>query len=105
VLRTLLTASQFKNVDQLKGILTSITKTSLRNVFSHSFLATDKDRVMFIHRSSQGQYEVKGYTFTPKQFETHVQDFLRLALEFEKALGFSHKEVGNFAAAGIPLDS
>src|SRR5262249_5930776 len=79
VLRSLLPGSQFKNVEQLKGILTRITKTSLRNIFSHSFMATDKDYVMFIHRSSQGQYEVKLYKFTPEQFKTHVGDFLALA--------------------------
>src|SRR5262249_50815584 len=56
LLRSLLSQSDLKNKDQLKGFLTRISKESLRNVFSHSFIASDEHSVAFIHRSSQGQY-------------------------------------------------
>jgi hypothetical protein len=102
VLRSLLATSKFENVDELKGILTRITKTSLRNTFSHSFLASDENSVSFIHRTSQGQYTVKGYTFTADQFDTHVHEFVQLARDFERALSLSDREVAEFAAAALP---
>jgi hypothetical protein len=35
-------------------------------------------------------------------FLTHVQNFVQLSHDFEKALGFTHKQVADFAAAALP---
>jgi hypothetical protein len=104
LLRSLLSQSDYKNVAQLKGFITRISKESLRNVFSHSFIASDADSVAFIHRSSQGQYSAKGYQFTPDNFVAHTKAFVQLAEDLRKALGFSAKEIGDFAAAAIPKE-
>jgi hypothetical protein len=36
-------------------------------------------------------------TMTPEQFFDHVDEFIRLSLEFEQAVGLSNKELGDFA--------
>jgi hypothetical protein len=101
ILRSLLSAGDRQNAEQLKGFLTRITKTSLRNVFAHSFLASDINSVTFVHRSGQGQYSAQGYRFESKNFLDHVQNFVQLAHDFENALGLSAAEIGDFAAASL----
>jgi hypothetical protein len=105
LLRSLLPASNYKNVEQIKGYLTRISKESLRNVFTHSFIVSDHESVHFIHRSSQGQYSATGYKFTPDNFCKHIKDFVQLGESFEKALALSPKEIGDFAAAAVKKKS
>jgi hypothetical protein len=101
ILRSLLPKSEYKNVPEIKGLLTRIRKESLRNVFTHSFIASDEETITFIHRSSQGQYSATGYRFTADDFVAHVRDFVQLATDFEKALGISTAELGDFASEAI----
>jgi hypothetical protein len=101
LLRSLLTQSHYKNVEELKGYLTYFRKLSLRNVFTHSFIASDQKRVSFIHRKSQDEYSAIGYTFTAEDFVTHVNDFVQVVRKFKSAIGFSQNEVADFAAAAI----
>jgi hypothetical protein len=102
VLRSLLKGSAYNNKEaEIKGYLTKIGK-SLRNTFAHSFLASDEHHVTFVHRTAtQGEYSCIGYNFTPDGFGRHVQDFVQLAHDFEKALGLSHSEIAEFAAAAV----
>jgi hypothetical protein len=103
--RSLLPDSEFKNVPQIKGYLTKITKESLRNVFTHSFIASDHQHVAFIHRTAhQGEYTCTGYKFEPDGFVQHTKEFVQLAEDFEKSLGFPHKEIADFSAAAIKED-
>ncbi len=101
LLRSLLPSSDYKNPEQLKGYLTRIAKESLRNVFTHSFIASDEHSIQFIHRTSQGQYSSTGYKFTADNFCKHVKDFVQLAYDFEKALDIPPGERAGFAVAAI----
>lgn len=101
LLRSLLPTSDYKNVPELKGFLTRLTKESLRNVFTHSFIASDEHTVTFIHRQNQTVYSSTGYKFKADDFVAHIKAFVELAYKFEQALGFSDKERGDFAAAAI----
>jgi hypothetical protein len=104
--RNLLPAStKFENIDEVKGLLTRITDHSMRNVFAHSFLASDEgSSVTFIHRE-RGQYRVKEHTFTRDQFLNHVDEFVQLSFDFQKAVGLSDWEVAGFGAAALSLAS
>jgi hypothetical protein len=102
LLRSLLPTSNFKNVSELKGFLTRITRESLRNVFTHSFIASDEHSVTFIHRKNQTIYSADIYKFEADDFCIHVKEFVQLAHDFEVALGISsNKEVGEFASFAI----
>ena len=89
LLRSLLPTSSFKNVSELKGFLTRITRESLRNVFTHSFIASDEHSVTFIHRKNQTIYSADTYKFEADDFCTHVKEFVKLAHDFEVALCIS----------------
>jgi hypothetical protein len=102
--RSLLPASKFENIEKVKCLLNRITDHSMRNVFAHSFLASDEKSVMFIHRTShRGQYQANGYEISRERFFKHVGEFVQLSFDFERALGLSDKEVRDFAAAALPV--
>ena len=102
MLKQLLSKSDYGNVSELEQYLTRIESNSLRNTFSHSFLVSNSNTVAFVHRrSNRGQYLCEGYRFAADNFFAHVQEFVQLSHDFERALGFSAKEIGDFAAAAI----
>jgi hypothetical protein len=75
-----------------------------RNVFAHSFLASDARPVTFIHRKMEAKkYQATGYTITREDFIVHVQDFVQLSFNFEQAIGLLPNEVADFAVMAIPL--
>ena len=45
------------------------------------------------------------YQFTADNFEIHVRAFVQLADDFQKALGLSDAEIGNFAAEALPAET
>ena len=98
--RSLLPTSKFNDIEKVEKLLTRITDHSMRNVFTHSFLASDIDSVTFIDRWQQGgQYRVDWHPFTRDQFLNHVDDFIQLSFAFQRAVGLSDWEVAGFAAA------
>jgi len=102
LLRSLLSESGLPNVAELNEFLERIENDTLRNTFAHSFLASDPDSVTFVHRKLDGnKYSCIGYRFAAGGFFTHVQNFAELSHDFEKALGFSRKEIGEFASWAI----
>lgn len=102
--RILLDAGKFKNGDKVKELLDRIEHHSMRNVFAHSFMASDEHSVTFIHRKMESkQYRLRAYRAAREDFFDHVHDFVRLSFEFEQAAGLSDKEVGDFGAMAIPL--
>jgi hypothetical protein len=106
LLRSLLPSSDYKNVEQLKGFLTRVTKESLRNVFTHSFIVSDAEGVAFVHRKNQTVYSAEAFKFKSEDFCKHVKAFVQLAADFEAALGFAEgNETGDFAAMAIPAKS
>ena len=92
------------NCEKAQDLLTRIEHQSMRNVFAHSFLATDEHSVTFIHRKVEGgKYQPTTYTIACDDFIDHVQNFVQLSLDFEQAVGLSDKEVRDFAAMAVPL--
>ena len=90
--------------EKVKDLLTQIETHSMRNVFAHSFLATDEHSVTFIHRKvKHGKYQATTYQISRDDFLDHVQNFVQLCFDFEQAVGLSHKEVADFAAMAVPL--
>ena len=75
-LRTLLEGNKVPNGEKVKELLTQIDG-SLRNVFAHSFMATDEHSVTFVHRKTvrakQRKYEVTAYQFSRQDFLNHVK--------------------------------
>jgi hypothetical protein len=104
--RTLLDCGKIPNDEKVKDLLTRIEQESMRNVFAHSFLATDEHSVTFIHRKvERGKYQPTWYKIACDDFIDHVQSFVQLSFDFEQAVGLSHKEVADFAAMAMPLAS
>jgi hypothetical protein len=102
-LRTLLDDGKIPNSEKVKALLARIENFG-RNVFAHSFLASDEHSVTFIHRRvERGKYQATGYKISREDFIDHVQSFVQLSFEFEQAVGLSHKEVADFAAMAVPL--
>jgi hypothetical protein len=105
-LRTLLDGGKIPHGEKVKDLLAQIEHHSMRNVFAHSFLATDEHSVTFIHRKVvRGKYQPTWYTIASDGFIDHVQSFVQLSFDFEQAVRLSHKEVADFAAMTIPLAS
>jgi hypothetical protein len=108
-LRTLLESNKISNGERVKELLTQIEDSSMRNVFAHSFMATDEHWVTFVHRKigrrQHGKkYEVTACCFSRQDFFNHVQNFQQLCLAFNQAVvGQSEKEFRTFAAMAIPL--
>jgi hypothetical protein len=95
----LLAASDRSNIAELTELLDSI-EGDFRNIFSHSFLASTTESVSFVHRKATKRdgYSCTVYELTPTQFFAHMEDFVRRAQAFERALGFSHREIAEFAS-------
>jgi hypothetical protein len=104
--RTLLEGNKIPNGEKVKELLTHI-EDSMRNVFAHSFMATDGHSVTFVHRKigrgKHGKYEVTAYQFSRQDFLNHVQNFEQLLFKFNHAVELSEKEFRTFAAMAIPL--
>jgi hypothetical protein len=96
----LLDSTEFKNNEKVKDLLARITNDSMRNVFAHSFLASDEGSVTFIHRwKEKRQYRVDRHTFTRAEFVNHVREFVQLSFDFQTAVGVSDWDLAGFAAA------
>jgi hypothetical protein len=100
-LQTLLNEGKIPNSEKAKELLTEIENQG-RNIFAHSFLASDEHSVTFIHRKiEQGKYQAPAYTIPRACFLDHVRQFLQLCLDLEQAVGLTDKEVRDFAAMAI----
>ena len=105
-LRGLLDAGKLSDGEKVKELLAQIEKDSYRNIFAHSILVSDEDKVVFIHRRwdrSHRKYRADPYEATRDNFLTHVGNFERLCLDFEQAAGLSDQEMRDFAAMAVPL--
>jgi hypothetical protein len=96
-LRTLIESAEIPHGEKVKELLTQIEHHSMRNVFAHSFLASDEHSVAFIHRKKgrgkHAKYEVKPYKVSRDDFFDHVQNFVQLAYDFQQAVGLTDEEV------------
>jgi hypothetical protein len=102
----LLDSKEFEHIEKVKALLARITNDSMRNVFAHSFLASDEGSVTFIHRRKEDrQYRVDWHTFKRAEFLNHVREFIQLSFDFQRAVGVSDWDLARFAAAARPSKS
>lgn len=99
LLRDLVARSDHANRAELLRTLKVIQNESLRNVFAHSYIASDENTVTFIERTRGGPYRVKQHPFTREEFFDHVGKFVRASSDFETALGFTREELAAFLNA------
>jgi hypothetical protein len=79
-----------------------------RNVFAHSFLATDEDSVTFIHRAMDRtvkpkKYQVTAYEIPRSKFIEYVREFVRTVSDFERAANLPDNAIREFASMALPL--
>jgi hypothetical protein len=85
--------------------LNTIQNESMRNVFAHSYLASDETSVAFILRSRGGSYSATEYEFTEKEFINHVSKFLEASSAFHTALEVEDIEFFKFQHAALSVSS
>jgi hypothetical protein len=76
---------------------------SKRDIFTHSYISTDRGSVTFIERSISGRFTAKAHTFTFSQIQDHVLMVVMEADNFCKALEASGDEIDAFANAAFNL--
>src|ERR1700687_6094444 len=81
LLMALLKRSNHKNKNDLIDALKKI-QAAKRDKFAHSYLALDRESVLFIERTSYGAYDIVEHPFTAQEFRQHVADFIRAAQKF-----------------------
>lgn len=103
LLRVLLNRSALPQKAQIISALNTIQNESLRNVFAHSFLQSDKTTVTFIERTRHGKYDPKKHVFTVPDFKTHVRKFVDAAVAFQEEFGISNEDFETFANAAFSV--
>ena len=106
--RDLLDGGKIPHGEKVKELLRQIEQDSMRNIFAHSFLASDEHSVTFIHRRVERpskKYQPTAYKIVGDDFIAFVQNFVHLSWDFEQAAGLSDEEVADFASRALPLTS
>jgi hypothetical protein len=80
-------------------------QNSKRDVFAHSYFASDKDRVLFIERTKGGDYKAIEHEFTASEFRDHVANSVLNANKFQDALGVTDEDILHFARAALSENS
>jgi hypothetical protein len=101
LLIALLKRSNHRNKSDLLDALKKI-QAAKRDKFAHSYLALDKENVLFIERALYGDYAVIEHKFTAQEFRQHVADFILAAQKFQNALGADGEELLAFVKAADP---
>ncbi len=105
LLRNLVRRSDDANKGKLISLLGKIQNESKRNVFVHSFITSNAERVTFIDRSRGGDYKVTKHEYTLKEFADHLESFGSAAAELEMLLGIDPAELHRFAEAAFKAET
>ena len=105
LLRALISRSDHPNKAAIKGALNKIQNKSKRNVFAHSFLATNETEVIFVERTWEGEFKARMHKFTMPEFITHVQNFIAAATALSTALAVTPADYRAFCDAAMSLAS
>jgi hypothetical protein len=105
LLRGLISRGDHHNKEKLIRSLNVIQNESLRNVFAHSYIASDEKTITFIERSRGGPFKTKEHHFTLEEFRDHVTNFLEASSEFEQALDLAPLELQAFQYAALSVKS
>jgi hypothetical protein len=101
LLRGLISRSDHTKKTELVRALNVIQNKSLRNVFAHSYIASDDKKITFVERSRGGPYWAMEHDFSLKEFKDHVQEFLQASRDFEMALDLAPFELHAFQHAAL----
>ncbi len=101
LLRNLVSRSDHQNKAKILRPLKIIQNESLRNVFAHSYIASDDKTIFFIDRSRGGPYRAKEHKFSMTEFEDHVEKFSNASVDLQTAIVFEPLEIEAFQAAAL----
>lgn len=103
LLRSLINRSNHANKAMLIHKLKVMQNESLRNVFAHSYLASDDKIITFVERSHSGDYWAKEHNFTLEEFNLHVKKFAEAMRDFGEALGVPPSQFRKFQHASLSV--
>lgn len=101
LLRSLVARSKHKDKGKIKKLINSIQNESLRNVFAHSYIASDDKVISFVERSHSSDYWAKEHRFTMHEFNEHVTQFAYNLKELGDALEIDEDRFRMFQAAAF----
>jgi hypothetical protein len=101
LLYEIIRGSDNSNKSALLGALNKLRNESKRNVFAHSYLLSSKTEVMFLERTSGGDFQIKPHIYTLDQWVTHVKAFGDAGSELWTALGSPRAGFDAFAEAAF----
>ena len=104
VLADLISKSDHPQKAKMLSAFNKIRGTSKREIFAHSYLWSDDNRVVFHERSIGGDFRVIKHEFTIQQFLHHVAELAVESEKFYSALGATREQVTAFADAALNLD-
>lgn len=103
LLRSLIGKSDYKKKAQAVKALNTMQNESKRNVFAHSYIASNRTTVSYIERSRGGKYKATEHNFTLLQFAAHTSKFAGASMEFSEALGQTDAEINAFGKAALAV--
>lgn len=103
LLADLVGRSNHQKKAEILGPFNKLRGGSKRDIFIHSYIATDSQSVTFVERSISGKFTAKAHTFTFSQILDHVIMVTTEADNFYKALDLSYGEADAFANAALSL--
>lgn len=105
LLRGLIRREDHPKKAELLRALNVIQNESLRNVFAHSYIASDDKIITFVERSRGGPFKAAEHHFTLEEFHEHVTKFAKAAVDFYDAVGFEPLELEAFQHAALSVNS
>jgi hypothetical protein len=99
----LIRRSDHKDKDKILAPFNELRGMSLRDVFAHSYVKSDRDTVTYLERLPGGDFRAKEHVFTLSKFSLHVLKFISLSDAFYNALGVSRAEIEEFGNAALSL--
>ncbi|MCW0236663.1 MAG: hypothetical protein OJJ21_23905 [Ferrovibrio sp.] len=96
-----------RSTDPKKEILVEALRTmqgSKREIITHSYLKSDKDKIIFLNRSRGGPYKATETKFSREEFIDHVKTLVLAAQKFETHLDLNEDDFQKFAASALSLN-
>lgn len=101
LLRNLVYRSDDQDKQAIINLIGKIQNESKRNVFAHSYIISNPERVTFIDRSRGGDYVATEHSFSLWEFAEHVGSFTKTAGTLERAIVKDMAELHDFAKAAL----
>jgi hypothetical protein len=101
LIRDLVVRKKHPKASEIKRALNKLQNNSKRNVFAHSALVADYDKIYFIERDWKHEFVADVHEFTLNEFGIHVRDFILAAVEFSDAAGITGPGIHEFLQAAL----